>query len=527
MEGQEAVVYGILSIIPPLIAIILCIVTRQVIPSLLLGIFSGVMILNAWNPGTALLDTFSKYIVGKGIADPYNAGLITFCLIIGGMVGVINKSGGMVAIAEAIAKRAKSKQSTQFATTILGTVVFIDDYASCMITGNTMRPITDAQNISREKLSFIVDATAAAISSIIPVSTWIATELGLIKTGLESVGIQANPLIVFVQTIPGRFYIMFLIIFIFVMLLTKKDYGPMLKAEIRARKTGEVYAKGAKPMISDDKEILPDPGIKGSIWNAVVPILAFIVSTVLGLWYNGYEAGLAFRDCLGNADASVVLTWASGIGSMVAILMNLLFTKMKFGKIIDSWINGAKSMLYAVIILTLALTIKAVVSDLGMATYIVEVTKSWLSGPVVPLLIFLIACGTAFATGTSWGTMAILMPIAIPISWAVAGNPTEVVPLMNATIAAVLAGAIYGDHCSPISDTTILASLASGSDHIAHVNTQLPYATTIAVISAIIGYIPAGFGVNPWISIAFGTVVIVLVFKFFGKKIDDQGNIIK
>jgi len=236
---------------------------------------------------------------------------------------------------------------------------------------------------------------------------------------------------------------------------------------------------------------------------------------------------LAFKDCLGNADASVVLTWASGIGSMVAILMNLLFTKMTFGKIIDSWINGAKSMLYAVIILTLALTIKAVVTDLGMATYIVEATKAWLSGPVVPVLIFLIACGTAFATGTSWGTMAILMPIAIPISWSVAGNPTEVVPLINSTIAAVLAGAIYGDHCSPISDTTILASLASGSDHIAHVTTQLPYATTIAIISAIVGYIPAGFGVNPWISIAFGTVVIYFVFKLFGKKIDDHGNLIK
>ncbi len=337
MEGQEHVIYGFLSIIPPLIAILLCIMTRQVIPSLLLGIFSGVLVINNWNPGTAMLDTFSKYIVGKGIADSYNAGLITFCLIIGGMVGVINKSGGMVAIAKGIASKAKGSTSTQFATTMLGTVVFIDDYASCMITGNTMRPITDAENISREKLAFIVDATAAAISSIIPVSTWIATELGLIKTGLESVGIQANPLLVFIDTIPGRFYIVFLFVFIMVGLFMKREYGPMLKAEIRARKTGEVFAKDSKPMISDDKEILPDEGINGTVWHAIVPIFTFIIVTILGLWYNGYETGREFRDCLGNADASVVLTWSSGIGSIVAILMNLCFTKMKFSKIIDSW----------------------------------------------------------------------------------------------------------------------------------------------------------------------------------------------
>ncbi len=207
----------------------------------------------------------------------------------------------------------------------------------------------------------------------------------------------------------------------------------------------------------------------------------------------------------------------------------MVFLKLNEGYLssYDSWINGARSMLYAVIILTLALTIKAVVSDLGMAQYIVEVTKSWLSGPIIPALIFLIACGTSFATGTSWGTMSILMPIAIPVAASAAGNPTQVVPLINATIAAVLAGSIYGDHCSPISDTTILASLASGSDHIAHVNTQLPYATTVAVISLLVGYIPVGFGLNPWISLVIGTFAIILFFKIFGSKIDEKGNIIK
>jgi len=528
MDTEQVVFYGILSVLPPLIAIALSIWSKQVIPSLFLGVFSGALIINNWNPGTALLDSFEKFIVNKGIGDPYNSALITFCIVIGGMVGIINKSGGIVAVAASISKRATSKVSSQMAALVLGTVVFIDDYASCLITGNTMRPITDAQRISREKLAFITDATAAAISSVIPISTWIATELGLIKAGLESVGIDANPLMVFVETIPARYYVIFLVVFMVASFLMRREYGPMLKAEMRSYKTGEVYAKDQKPMQSDDKEIKPDEGTISSMWNAVLPIVVFIVCTVLGLWYSGSLAGgTTFRDCIGSANSAVVLVWASGISSMAAIVMAMTISKMNLTKTMDAWVNGAKSMLYAVMILVLALSLKAVVDDLHMAEYLVSITKDSLTGQMVPLLVFLLACGISFSTGTAWGTMAILMPVAIPVAWAVSGQgAAEMTPIIYSTIAAVLTGSIFGDHCSPISDTTILASLSSGSDHIAHVTTQMPYAVTVAVVSAVFGYLPAGFGMSPWISLILGSIAIVLFIRFYGKKINDQGDIV-
>ncbi len=549
---MEVTSFGWLSLLPALIAITLCIITRNVIPSLLLGIFSGVFIINNYNPITALVDTSSKYIVGKGVADSWNAGLLVFCLIIGGMVGVMNKSGGIQAIALQIAKKAKNKVSAQIATTSLGILVFIDDYASCLITGNTMRPITDAQRISREKLSFIVDATAAAISSVIPISTWIAMELGLIQDGLASVGIKANAIVVFFQSIPYRFYVLFLVVFMYATFLMKRDFGSMLKAEIRARKTGEVYAKDSHPMYQEDKDILPDEGVKGNIFDFLLPIITFIVVTLVGLRYNGQAAMITeetkiissgffnivatvdgqqviytFRDILGNADSSVVLTWASFIASIEIILQVLIERRMSFTKAIDSWISGVKSMILAVIILALALTLKSVIDEMGTANYIVELTKPILNGSWIPLVVFLTACILSFATGTSWGTMAILMPIAIPLAAAASNANGVLTTSIIATIGSVLVGAIYGDHCSPISDTTILASTASGSDHIAHVNTQLPYATTVALASGIFGYLPFAIGISVWLSLIIGSAGIILFLYFFAKKLDNEGNIVK
>lgn len=549
MEGAS---FGWLSILPALIAITLCIVTKNVIPSLLLGIFSGILIINGYNPITALVDTASKYVVGKGVADSWNAGLLVFCLIIGGMVGVMNKSGGMQAVALQIAKKAKSKVSAQVAATSLGILVFIDDYASCLITGNTMRPITDAQKISREKLSFIVDATAAAISSVIPVSTWIAMELGLIQEGLADVGIKANAIVVFMQSIPYRFYVLFLVVFMFASFFMKRDYGSMLKAEIRARKTGEVYAKDSHPMYQEAKDILPDENVKGNVFDFILPILTFIIVTIVGLRYNGGAALISegtkvissgffkmitevdgqqtiytFRDILGNADSSVVLTWASFVASIEIILQVLIERRMSFNKAIDAWIGGVRSMILAVIILALALTLKSVLDEMGTAGFIVELTKPILNGAWIPLVVFLVACILSFATGTSWGTMAILMPIAIPLAAAASKANGALTPSIIATIGSVLGGAIYGDHCSPISDTTILASTASGSDHIAHVTTQLPYATTVALAGGIFGYLPFAIGIPVWISLIIGTAGIILFLYLFAKKLDNEGNIVK
>jgi Na+/H+ antiporter NhaC len=517
--------YGTVALIPPLLAIALAIWKRQVIVALLLGIWSGATIINNYNPITGLLDTCSKYIVEKSLADAWNVGIIVFCLAIGGMVGVIGKMGGTKAIAEAIVKRARSVKSTQLASALMGVAIFFDDYANSMIVGNTMRPITDKQRISREKLAYIVDSTAAPVSSMAPVSTWIAMELGLIAGGLASVGIKGNSLIVFFQSIPFRFYSIFTLALVFMLILMQRDYGPMYKAETRARKTGEIYAKNSNPMISKDKDILPDEGVKGSVWYAIIPIGSFIAITIFGLWYNGYEPDKSIRDAFGDADASVVLTWAAFISSIAAIVTGLTKRALNLKQSIDAWIGGVKSMVVAVLILTLAFALKSVVTDMRLAEWLVDVTKGILSGKVLPSLIFVMAMVIAFATGTSWGTNTILMPIIIPIAAAVSNATETVTPLMIASIGAVLTGAVFGDHCSPISDTTILSSMASGSDHIDHVRTQIPYAITAALFAAVFGFILAGFGFPVVSSLILGVIGLFVFVRFVGRKTNNSSDI--
>lgn len=523
MDAQTT--YGTLALIPPFLAIVLAIWKRQVIVALLLGIWSGATIINNYNPVTGLLDACSKYIVEKSLADAWNIGIIVFCLAIGGMVGVIGKMGGTKAIAEAIVRKARGVKSTQLASALMGVAIFFDDYANSMIVGNTMRPITDKQKISREKLAYIVDSTAAPVSSMAPVSTWIAMELGLIAGGLSSVGIKGNSLIVFLQSIPFRFYSIFTLALVFMLILMQRDYGPMYKAETRARKTGDVYSKDSNPMISKDRDILPGEGVEGSVWYTIIPIGLFIPITIFGLWYNGYESGKSVRDAFGDADASVVLTWAAFISSIAAIVTGLTKRELNLKQSIDAWIGGVKSMLVAVIILALAFALKSVVTDMRLAQWLVDITKGILSGKILPSLVFAIAMVIAFATGTSWGTNTILMPIVIPIAAAVSNATETVTPLMIASIGAVLTGAVFGDHCSPISDTTILSSMASGSDHIDHVRTQIPYAITAALFAVIFGFILAGFGFPVLSSLILGIIALFVFVRFVGRKINNSSDI--
>lgn len=511
--------FGWLALIPPLLAIILAIWKRQVIVALFLGIWAGATIINNYNPLTGLLDSFSKFIVEKSLADSWNIGIIIFCLAIGGMIGVIGKMGGTKAIAESITKKATSVKSTQLATVLMGIAIFFDDYANSMIVGNTMRPITDKQKISREKLAYLVDSTAAPVASMAPVSTWIAMELGLIAMGLGDLGVEANSLIIFFQTIPFRFYSLFALVLVFTLIGTQRDYGQMLKAEIRARKTGEVFAADSNPMIKEDPAILPGKGTRGSIWYAIIPIAVFIIVTVFGLWYNGYEVGKTIRDAFGDADASVVLTWAAFVSSIFAIIVALIKRELSLKQAMDAWVGGTKSMMIAVIILTLAFGLKAVIGEMQLAEWLVSTTQGALSGSILPMLTFLIAMVIAFATGTSWGTNSILMPLVIPIAANVSNATTAVTPLMIASIGAVLTGAVFGDHCSPISDTTILSSMASGADHIDHVRTQIPYAVTAAIFASVFGFIPAGYGFSPWLSLVLGTVGILIFVRIFGKQV--------
>jgi Na+/H+ antiporter NhaC len=513
--------YGALALIPPVLAIVLAIATRQVVVSLFLGIWAGATILAGWNPLQGLLDTFSTFLVEKSLADTWNMGIIVFCLVIGGMVGVIGKLGGTRAIAQAVVRRAKSSRTTMLSTVVMGIIMFFDDYANTMIVGNTMRPITDEEKISREKLAYIVDSTAAPVSSMAPVSTWIAMELGLIASGLESINVGSNSLMVFLQTVPFRFYSVFALALVIILIITRKDFGPMYGAEMRAKKTGQVYEPGSSPMITEDEDILPDEGVQGSVWDAAVPIIVFILVTVFGLYYNGHEAGKSIIDSFGDADASVVLTWSAFIGSIVAVVMGVAKRSMSLGKAIDAWVGGIKSMVIAVIILSLAFALKSVISDMSLADWLVHATEGFLSGHILPLLVFLVAMVVAFSTGTSWGTNSILMPLVIPIAAGVGGMEGVLTPTIIASIGAVLTGAVFGDHCSPISDTTILSSMASGADHISHVKTQIPYAVTAALVAGIVGFVPAGYGIPVWLLLPVGIAVLVLIVRVLGKRAQD------
>jgi Na+/H+ antiporter NhaC len=527
----ETVYYGFWSIIPPLLAIVLAFVTKEVILSLLLGIFSGAVI-NVFATSSSgffmkLIESYTKtfeYPV-NALADGWHAGIIIFTLTIGGMVGVIAKMGGTRAIANALAKKAKTARSAQLATALMGVVVFFDDYANTLIVGPTMRPLTDKLNVSREKLSYIVDSTAAPVATMAAISTWIGYELGLIGDAFNSLGLDVNPYGVFFQSIPYRMYGLFALVMVFMVGFLMRDFGPMYEAEKRARLTGKVLADGAEPMLSTDFEKeLDNSDIPLKVSNALVPILTLIIFAFIGLWYSGGGLEEPFnlegiRNAFGNADASAALIWASALASIVAVIMAVSQGIMTLRKALEAWVEGAKSLVITTMILILAWSIGSIASDLGTAEYLVQVVSSSLPGWLVPVLVFIMSSIVAFATGTSWGTMAIMLPLSVPLAAAYTGN--EPSTLVFATLGAVLTGSTFGDHCSPISDTTIMSSMASSADHIDHVKTQLPYAVTVASIASV-GYILVGIGLPVWITLILGFVSVWAILRFFGKSTDPK-----
>lgn len=529
--------FGILSLLPPLIAILLAFLTKQVILSLFLGIFVGVTMLNGWNPFYGLLRTLDQYILGSA-ADGWNAAILIFTLTIGGMVGIVGKMGGTKAIADALAKRAKTSRGAQIATAILGVFVFFDDYANTLIVGPTMRPLTDKLRISREKLAYIVDSTAAPVVGMAMVSTWVGYEIGLMKDAYEAIGLEANIYGVFLQSIPYTFYNIFALVLVFVLAWKMRDFGPMYEAEKRARITGKVLADGAKPMASDEltkMSFKEDIKLKAS--NALVPVLTLIVISFVGLWYNGYLAATGdgmnispftwegIRESFGYADPSVVLIWGAVAASIVAIVMAVSQKILTLGEAFDAWVDGAKSLLITCIILVLAWSLGGVTGDVGTADFLVGVVSESIPGGLLPIIVFIISCLVAFATGTSWGTMAIVIPLAVPLANSYVASGAAGTTIIIATLSSVLSGSIFGDHCSPISDTTIMSSMASAADHIDHVKTQIPYAITGASL-AILGYIIVallGFRpIAPLVALAVGIIAIFAVVKFFGKSTAEE-----
>lgn len=530
---------NIWTLIPPFVAITLAFLTKNVIISLFLGIMSGTIMVSLVG-GTgilkALTNAFTLFIqtIINSMADGWNAGILLQVMAIGGLIALVTKMGGTFAVAEKLATKAKSARSSQFITWFLGLFVFFDDYANSLIVGPVMRPVTDKQRISREKLSFIVDATAAPIAGIAIVSTWIGYELSLISKELPELGITKSAYSIFLDTIPYRFYNIFILAFIIFTIVMLREFGPMYKAEKRARLTGKVLADGATPLAVDDEmDIKPAKGTKTNIWNAIIPIGVLIIGSLLGFYFNGYGAlegdvlasvnanplsFISIKECFSASDASIVLFMAAMIAGLVAIIMGLAQKLFTAEEGVNTWVKGWKSMVITVIILLFAWTIANVIKDQLFADeFLASELKDWIPAYILPTIIFLLGSVISFATGTSYGTMGILMPLAIPLASAVSGGDMN---FITVSIGAVLTGAILGDHCSPISDTTILSSMGTSSDHIDHVKTQLVYAIVIGTISILFGFLPSGFGVSPAITLPAGIVATGLTLFILGKKVD-------
>lgn len=531
---------GLWTILPPLVAIILAFMTKNVVLSLSLGVLTGTFLisLNGGNVFQALFNAFLVFVdrIVACLADPWNAGIILQCMTIGGLIALVSKMGGAKAIAESLAKKAKTPVSAQIITWILGVLVFFDDYANSLIVGPIMRPVTDKMKVSREKLSFIVDATAAPIAGIALISTWVGYEISLIKDAFNAVGQTANAYGVFVETIPYRFYNILILVFILFTAVMLKEYGPMLKAERRARSTGKVISDNAKPMVSEEAtELTPREDIKLSIWNAIIPIGVLIIGALFAFYYNGYKSIMggdnkeviniltnspvsfaAIRETFSAADASIVLFQSALAASIVAIIMGISQRIFTLSEAIDTWIQGMKSLIITAVILLLAWSLSGVTKDLGTAVFLASKLSSTLPAFLLPALIFALGSTISFATGTSYGTMGILMPLAIPLAFAI--NPTHSYVIMSAS--AVLTGAIFGDHCSPISDTTILSSMGSACDHIDHTKTQIWYSLSVAVVTIVCGYIPVGMGVPIYIVLPASIIVTGLLVYFVGKPVE-------
>ena len=538
--------FGVLTILPPLVAIVLAFATKNVIVSLVLGVMSGgfLLNLNGMNVFSALFSSFLDLVdrAIAALADPWNAGIILQVLAIGGVINLVAKMGGAKAIAEALAKKAKNARSAQLITWASGLLVFFDDYANSLIIGPMMRPVTDKMKISRERLAFVIDATAAPVAGLAIISTWIGLEVGLIGDGFNAIGVEANAFSVFLNTIPFRFYNILILGFIVLTSIMLKDFGPMREAELRARR-GESKLASSKEIdekiSSEHSDLEPLPGVKLNIWNAIIPIGILIVGSLFAFYYSGYQTILSgddatlielvknsplsfvsIREAFSNADASVALFQAALFAGIVALCMGVNKKIFTVSQGLEMWVDGMKTLVITCVILICAWSLSSVIKELGTAKFLVTLLSGSVPAFLLPSIIFVLGGIISFATGTAYGTMGILMPLAIPLSFSISPDFGYVVM----STSAVLTGAIFGDHCSPISDTTILSSMGAGCNHIDHVRTQMPYALFVGAIAILFGYIPAGFGLPIYLIMPVAFIVMFIGIQIFGKSVDIDEN---
>ena len=495
------------ALTPPIIAISLALITKEVYSSLFLGMLTGALLNVKFDTVAGINQLFPDGIMAV-LSDKWNVGILVFLVILGTMVQLMNRTGGSAAFGTWASNRIKSREGAQLSTMLLGCLIFIDDYFNCLTVGSVMRPVTDKHKISRSKLAYLIDSTAAPICIIAPISSWAAAVAGFVK--------GENGISIFVQSIPFNFYALLTLAMMVFIIFMKLDYGPMLQHENNARQ-GDLFSAGKNKQAVEENH---QDEKTGHVSDLIIPIIFLIVGCVIGMIYTGgFFGGKSFIDAFAASDASVGLVLGSSVALLLSIAYYLLRQSLSFGECMNCLPDGFKQMVPAMLILTFAWTLKSMTDSLGAATYVASLMEHSASGLTgfLPAIIFVVAVGLAFASGTSWGTFGILIPIVVACLQKI--DPQ----LMIISISACMAGAVCGDHCSPISDTTIMSSAGAQCEHLNHVTTQLPYSLTAASVS-FFTFLVAGFTKSALISLAFGVVVLFLQLMFFRYKIKMNRN---
>ena len=504
--------------VPPLVAIGLAIALRHAMLSLFLGVYVGILIVEGFQPFVALQRFFDTYLP-NAIGDQSRVAILLFCLLLSGMVTIASSTGGLRGLSQMIERVASTSQRAQVGTWFLGMAMFIDDYANSLLVGSTLRPTMDRFKISREKLAFLVDSTAAPVASLAVISSWIAAEVSFVANEFARLGIDQNPFQVIVASLQYRYYPILMLVFVLVIAASQRDFGPMLNAERLAKNH-----PGSAPMNdrqSLGKTVISTVHKNGRWYDAFIPISVTIFVMMIGMYIDGlvqlqkhdpYAVHELWK-IFGEARAAIVLLWASIIGCLTAIALSVLKRIFTFKEATLELFHGMKLVLPALVVLILAWAISDICHELGTAAYLTDAVDV-VPSSLIPAVVFVIAAVASFATGSSWGTMGILFPLVIPLAYPIGGEQ-----ILLESIASVLAGSVFGDHCSPISDTTILSSMATECVLSDHVRTQLPYAVVVGIVSVIIGDIGVGLGWwNSWVALGLGCAVLTALVFGIGKR---------
>jgi len=515
-ENYESAFYAsCISLLPPVIAIVLALITKEVYSSLFIGIITGALLYSDFNLELAINTMFFNEDGGMitKLADSWNAGILVFLVLLGILVALMNHAGGSAAFGNWASKRIKTRIGAQIATIFLGVLIFVDDYFNCLTVGSVMRPVTDRHKVSRAKLAYLIDATAAPVCIIAPISSWAAAVTSSVPEDADINGFQT-----FIKTIPYNYYAILTLVMLFVLVIRRIDYGPMRKHELNAYK-GDLFTTGDENIKDENARKI---STKGKVIDLVLPVLVLITACIMAMVYTGgILDGESFVNAFSGADASTALVMGGIIAVIFTFFFYLLRDVITFNDFMECVPAGFKAMISPILILTMAWTLSGMTNLLGAKVFVASLVEGSAAGfqSLLPAVIFLVALGLAFATGTSWGTFGILIPIVMGVF------PSG--EMMLISIAACLAGAVCGDHCSPISDTTIMSSAGAQSNHINHVSTQLPYALTCAGVSCVT-YIIAGFVKNPYICLAIGVVLMVVTLlvieKATGREPIDEGT---